>query len=214
MIQVVIADGQELFAEGLALVLAKKHGFSVMGTVMDAVVLLAKLRQSSPDILILDRDLKGMDAKDLLNTLTEMIAPQKIIYLSISQGSRQLYDLGTTDVGGFLTKDCVVAELAHAIQIVHEGKQYFSRELDINNLKKNLLPGSSINGKAVEEILTEKEQQILRLICQEYRTEDIARLLSLSVPSVEGHRKKLRKKLGVSTNVGLALAAYKQGLIK
>ena len=113
---------------------------------------------------------------------------------------------------GYLLKNAEPAEIIKAIYTVHENGYYFN-DLVNKILLKSLVTKHNLKLSFNKNIkLTEREQQVLKLICEEKTIEEIAQILSLSPRVIEGIREKLIEKVGVRNTAGLVMFAVKNGL--
>ncbi|MBS1567433.1 MAG: response regulator transcription factor [Bacteroidetes bacterium] len=213
MIRVFIVEDHEMYLEGLALLLKKQGSIEVVGTASGGQALLAVLPDLDVDILLLDVHLPDIGEEELLKKIRLAKPGQKIIYLTLMRGTRYVHRLTRHDIQGYVLKNVPVAELVEAIEAVYNGGSYFSKEIDIIN-GNDFRNTVTVEDRKVEEILSKREIEVLRLVCREYSNAEIAEKLFLSVSTVETHRKNLIAKLGVNNTVGLVKFALKNKLIE
>ena len=213
MIKVFVTDDHEMYLEGLALLLNKQTGVKVVGTALTGTELLEKLPQIDVDILLLDVYLPDIDEEELLQKIRKIKPDQKIVYLTLLRGTRYVHKLMKHGIQGYLLKNSSIAELTTALQKVNKGEDYFSKEINIGDLDSDFRSTIIIEDKSINEILSRREQEVLKLICREFNNAEIAAKLFLSVSTVETHRKNLIAKLGVNNTVGLVKFAVKHHLI-
>jgi DNA-binding NarL/FixJ family response regulator len=213
MIKIFITEDQELYLEGLTLLLNNHPQINVCGTAVNATELLQKLETVQPEILLLDVHLPDMEAEELLKKIRAIRPTQKIIYLTMMRGTRYIHRLIKHQIQGYLLKNARPDELYTAIEKVQKGEQYFSKDIDIMG-ESDFRSTITINDIKPGEILSKREIEILQLVCKEYSNSEIADKLFLSISTVETHRKNLIAKLGVSNTVGLVKFALKNKLIE
>lgn len=213
MTRVFIVDDHEMYLEGLSLLLAKQPTLQVVGTCQLANQLLQQLPNlSTEDILLLDVNLPDMEEDVLLREIRKIRPEQKILYLTLMRGTRYVHRLSKFHIQGYILKNASIEELLLALKTVQEGGTYFSKEVDIlggENFRNTL----TIEDRKVDEILSRREIEVLRLVCKEYSNAEIAQQLFLSVSTIETHRKNLISKLGVQNTVGLVKFALRNNLI-
>ncbi|KIC92492.1 response regulator transcription factor [Flavihumibacter sp. ZG627] len=213
MNRVFITDDHEMYLEGLSLLLQKQPSVEVTGISRSGSGLLDKLNHlTAEDILLLDVNLPDMDEEELIKKIREIRPKQKVIYLTLMRGTRYVHKLIKYSVQGYVLKTASVEELVRAIKNVAEGGTWFSKEIDVmsDDDFRNTL---TIEDKKVDEILSRREIEVLKLVCKEYSNAEIAQRLFLSVSTVETHRKNLIAKLGVHNTVGLVKFALRNNLI-
>jgi len=213
MIKVFVTDDHELYLEGLCLLLKKQEGIEVLGSCLNAEDLLTKLSTLQIDILLLDVHLPDMEEEELLKKIRQLKPDLKVLYLTMMRGTRYIHKLMKYGLQGYLLKNAGIEELKSAIQTVAAGGTYYSKEINIMDATNDFRNTITIDDKQVDEILSKREIEILKLICKEYSNAEIAEKLFLSISTVETHRKNLISKLGVNNTVGLVKFAIKNKLI-
>jgi DNA-binding NarL/FixJ family response regulator len=131
----------------------------------------------------------------------------KIIILTLFGEEEYLYTMIEKGISGFMLKNTTISELEKAIQMVSEGNQYFSPEVSgmlAKKIKDNLL---------VNLRLTNKEKEVLKLLCKGYSSSEIAQELFLSKRTVEGYRARLLQKTEQSNTLNLVIYALKHRLV-
>ena len=213
MIKVFVTDDHELYLEGLCLLLKKQEGIEVVGNCLNAEDLLQKLSTLQIDILLLDVHLPDMEEEEVLKKIRQLKPDLKVLYLTMMRGTRYIHKLMKYGLQGYLLKNAGIEELKSAIQTVAAGGTYYSKEINIMDVSNDFRNTITIDDKQVDEILSKREIEILKLICKEYSNAEIAEKLFLSISTVETHRKNLISKLGVNNTVGLVKFAIKNKLI-
>lgn len=213
MIRVFITDDHEIYLEGLALLLGRQNGIEVAGTVASGKGLLGLVRDMQADVLLLDVNLPDMGEEDLLQQIRALRPDLKIIYLTLLRGTRYVHRLTRYNIQGYILKNATIEELLLALQTVQDGGSYFSKDIHIGDRDEDFRNTITIEDKQIDEILSRRELEVLRLICKEFSNAEIADKLFLSVSTVETHRKNLIAKLGVNNTVGLVKFALRNKLI-
>jgi len=212
-INILLVDDHEMYLEGLALLLNRQENFNVKATYPNATELLKHLPDPEINLLILDVHLPDMDAENLLKEIRRIQPEVKIIYLTMMRGTRNVHRLIRHNIDGYLLKNAPIAELTAAIKSAFEGNPYYTPEIDVSDKDTNFRHTVTINDMKVDEILTKREIEVLKLICREYSNSEIAEKLFLSVGTIETHRKNIISKLGVNNTVGLVKFALRNKLI-
>ena len=213
MIKVFVTDDHELYLEGVCLLLNKQEGISVVGHCLSGKELLQRLPVADIDILLLDVHLPDMEEEELIISIRQIKPEIKILYLTMMRGTRYIHKLIKYGVQGYLLKNAGIEELKNALLTIGNGGQYFSKEVNITDADTDFRNTITIEDKQVNEILSKREIEILKLICKEFSNAEIAEKLFLSISTVETHRKNLIAKLGVNNTVGLVKFAIKNNII-
>jgi two-component system response regulator NreC len=213
MIRVFITDDHEIYLEGLALLLNKQEWIEVTGTATSGKELLACVQKGlDTDILLLDVYLPDMPEEEVVQKIRSTYPDLRIIYLTLLRGTRYVHKLTKYNIQGYILKNASLDELLSALRSVHEGGRYFSKDIHIGDRDEDFRNTITIEDRQIDEILSRRELEVLRLICKEYSNAEIAEKLFLSVSTVETHRKNLIAKLGVNNTVGLVKFALRNNL--
>jgi two-component system response regulator NreC len=213
MIRVFITDDHEIYLEGLTLLLGKQEGIEVIGTATTGKELLGQVQDLQADILLLDVYLPDLGEEELLQQIRAARPDLRIIYLTLLRGTRYIHKLSKYNIQGYVLKNASLDELLQALRVVQDGGSYFSKDIHIGDRDEDFRNTITIEDKQIDEILSRRELEVLRLICKEYSNAEIADKLFLSVSTVETHRKNLIAKLGVNNTVGLVKFALRNNLI-
>jgi DNA-binding NarL/FixJ family response regulator len=213
MIRVFITDDHEIYLEGLSLLLGKQEGIEVIGTATSGKELLEQIRDLKADILLLDVYLPDLGEEEIVQQIRAARPDLRIIYLTLLRGTRYVHKLSKYNIQGYVLKNASLEELLQALRTVQEGGTFFSKDIHIGDRDEDFRNTITIEDKQIDEILSRRELEVLRLICKEYSNAEIADKLFLSVSTVETHRKNLIAKLGVNNTVGLVKFALRNNLI-
>ena len=213
MIRVFITDDHEIYLEGLTLLLGKQDGIEVIGTATSGKELLDQVKDLQADVLLLDVYLPDLGEEEILQQIRASRPELRIIYLTLLRGTRYIHKLSKYNIQGYVLKNASLDELLTALKTVHDGGSYFSKDIHIGDRDEDFRNTITIEDKQIDEILSRRELEVLRLICKEYSNAEIADKLFLSVSTVETHRKNLIAKLGVNNTVGLVKFALRNNLI-
>ena len=213
MIRVFITDDHEIYLEGLSLLLGKQEGVEVIGTATSGKQLLEQIKHLQADILLLDVYLPDLGEEEILQQIRAARPDLSIIYLTLLRGTRYIHKLSKYNIQGYILKNASLEELLQALRSVQDGGSYFSRDIHIGDRDEDFRNTITIEDRQIDEILSRRELEVLRLICKEFSNAEIADKLFLSVSTVETHRKNLIAKLGVNNTVGLVKFALRNNLI-
>jgi DNA-binding NarL/FixJ family response regulator len=165
------------------------------------------------DVLLLDVYLPDLGEEEIIQQIRGIRPELRIIYLTLLRGTRYIHKLSKYKIQGYVLKNASLDELLTALQTVHGGGSFFSKDIHIGDRNEDFRNTVTIEDKQIDEILSKRELEVLRLICKEFSNAEIAEKLFLSVSTVETHRKNLIAKLGVNNTVGLVKFALRNNLI-
>jgi len=211
-LKVYIADDHTIFRKAMVSLL---QSFPRIGTVKDAEngrELLNLVKEEEPHIVLLDLQMPIMDGSETCENLYNKFPDVRVIVLSMHDSERYIQHMMDLGARAFLFKNVEPDELEQAIYSVAD-KDFYHNELIASILRKSLREKHSLKKPDFKQELTEREREILLLICQEYSTKEISSRLSLSDRTVENHRAKIMEKTGVKNIVGIVRYAYEQGLL-
>jgi len=214
-IKIAIVDDQQLFRKAIAEIIAGIDEFKLILDVENGRLLLDELATlpELPDVVLVDLDMPVMNGVELNIALHIQYPSIKVIVLTVFNQERFITKMITDGANGYLAKNCDIEELILAINAVHKTGFYFNEDC-IAALRKASLYGTrklkNINNLRFD--LTDREREILLLICKEYTNSEIAALLHISIRTAEGHRNNLLLKIGCKNTAGLVIFAIKNGL--
>lgn len=212
-IKIFIVDDHDLFREGVKFVLSKNPDFEIVAEASNGIEYLNKLKEVTPDVVLMDIDMPVMNGFEATQKSIELYPSLKIITLSMhgDQGHYQkMIELG---VKGFVLKDAGGLQLSEAIREVDKGRNFFSQELLMKIiLKKESSPVGEQLRKKLD--ISDREFDVLKLLCKAYTNNQIADELFISPKTVEGHKAKLMIKTDATNSVALVLYAIRNHLIE
>jgi DNA-binding NarL/FixJ family response regulator len=209
IIRVAIVDDHEIFRKGLRIILNEIDEFKVIAEAQNGHELFEILKHHEVDVVLMDIRMPVMDGIEATKRLIEKYPRIKIIALTMFEEISYFNQMVVAGANGFLLKKTNKDELYSAIMQVMLDGTYFSEEF-ISNVNKTQKPKTRITG--IE--LTEREQEVLNLICKGMSNTEISKYLGLSTRTVDGHRAHLLEKTGAKNSPHLVMFAVKNGLIQ
>lgn len=212
-VRIAIADDHPFFLQGLQTFLDKQPDFHVIGLANNGAELINLVQQKQPDVVLTDIQMPKVSGIEATVRIIKEYPQTGIIAISMFAEQQILLDMHKAGAKGYLLKDSSTEEVIQAVKTVHNKGFYYC--CDIINKMAQLLDlhtkevYSHINTNAD---LTKKEETIMRLICQELSSKEIADHLTISTRSVESIRERLLDKIGAKNMVGIAFYAVKHGL--
>ena len=207
-IKLIIADDHELFRKGLAELLRKHDDIKIVKSVADGFEFMEIINsQFEADIVLLDITMPNMDGFQVLKELKASNSDIKPIVISMHNDGNYIAKCAKMGAYGYLLKNTDESELILAIRSVNNGKKYFSAEISEKMI--NFMSTQSIS----ENVLSNKETEVLGLISKGLTTKEIAEKLFVSSRTIETHRANIIKKLEVKNTAELIKKATKMNLI-
>lgn len=204
-IKVLIIDDHKLFIKGMSLLLSRDKSLHVIGDALNGKEGLEKIKELQPNVVLLDLNMPGLNGDEVCKISKKEFPNVKIIIISMHDDDRFIAELIQSGANGYLLKNSEPEEVREAIKKVHTtGKYYDERiaEAMQNYLQDNL--------QSVD--LTSQEKQVLRLLCAEKTSKEIAGDLNLTEKTIEFHRKNLFAKTKSKNMAGLVKYAFQNNL--
>ncbi len=205
--RILLVDDHAIVTDGLEAILRDEADFEIVEKHSSGHFALAWLKTNEVDILITDYSMPDMDGLSLVKQAKQLKPDLKILVLSMHDEAAMVREMLGAGVDGYVLKKYAHQELTNALQAIAEGRQFWSAEIN-----KTLLSALT-QGESMENHITDRELDVLKLIVQELTSKQIAEKLFISERTVETHRKNLMRKTGVSNVIGLVHYAYSHKLI-
>ncbi len=212
MIKLALADDQNLFRKGMAMLLRELDGMEVTLECANGKDLLKAIAVVPVDVVLLDLEMPVMDGVETMKRMRTDHPEVKVLVLSMHSEEKFIVHLMELGANGYLLKTAEATEVENAIRSVAESGYYFS-----DMVSQVMLQGLVKKDKVrpyfnVVDPLSEREIEVLKLICAEKTTPEIAEQLFLSPRTVEGHRNNILLKTGARNVAGLVVFAMTNGI--
>jgi DNA-binding NarL/FixJ family response regulator len=214
-IKVIIADDHVLYRAGVKTALSAKKDIKVIAEADNGVHLLNMLKMIQPDVILLDIQMPIMDGIGALPEIKKNWPHIKVIMLTFMDDHSMITKLMELGANSYLAKTSDSEIIYEAIKTCFEQEYYFNSLTNkalLTNLKQrtNITPQKMVQQEAN---LNDKEMTILKLMCEEKSTKEIADMVELSPRTVEAIRDKLKVKTGAKTTAGLIMYAVKHKIL-
>ena len=206
-IRVVLADDHQLFRDGMKAVLQSSDEIEVVGEAARSSTLLTVLASEVPDVVLLDISMPQTSGIDLLPTIKQQFPKVKCVMLTMHEDAQYVLRSLRQGADGYLLKESDRQELHRAIREVHHGNKYFKNKVS------DLIVTNLSDESNAETLLSEREIQVVRLVAEGKITKEIAEQLYVSVRTIETHRSRIMKKMGVANTAEMIRKAYEEKLI-
>ena len=215
LIKVLIADDHVLYRAGVKAALSSKNDIKVIGEADNGMHLLNMLQILQPDVILLDIQMPIMDGIAALPEIKKNFPDIKVIMLTMLEDHSMITKLMELGANSYLSKTSDVEIIYEAIKTCYE-QEYFFNPLTNNALLTNLKQRNIVTPQKIvqqEANLSDKEMLILKLMCLEKSTKEIADMVDLSPRTVEAIRDKLKVKTGAKSTAGLIIYAVKNNIL-
>lgn len=215
VIQIAIADDQQLFRKGIISLLKEYDDIDIVFEAENGKDLLEKLDKATPmpQVILLDIEMPVLNGIEALKKIKARNYDTKIIILTMHDEEEMVIHLVEMGANGFLPKNEDIDNVINAIHSVVESDYYFNDKFS-KGMLRSLISDDKISPKFNYNQLNKIETEVVKLICEELTTKEIALKLGINARTVDGHRERILKKIGAKNIAGIVMYAYKCKLIK
>lgn len=213
-IDLLIVDDHQMIRDGIKVMLTSENKFYKfrIEEAESGEEAIQKVIHKKYDIIIVDYHLPGMNGAKTTEDILRYNHDVKLLALSNYDEVSYAESILAAGARGYILKNIEPLQLLTAIRTILSGKNFYSNEIALKLLEAS--QKNEINIVKNKNALTPREIEVLKMICQEKRNEQIANELCISKRTVDTHRQNLLSKLQVKNTVGLIKAAYKMELLK
>jgi DNA-binding NarL/FixJ family response regulator len=212
-IRIVLADDHTLFREGIRLLLRHAPEVQVVGEAENGADAVALARQFAPHLLILDLDMPRMDGIAALRELRATAPEVRVLILTVHAERERLLTVLEMGAAGYLTKEAATRELVDAIRAVAAGEIYVQPSAVRVLAKAAISRSAGDTARGRFEMLSDREQAVLRQVAEGYSGVEIARRLNISAKTVDAYKRRIEARLGLSHRTQVVRFALEAGLL-
>ena len=207
---ILIADDHDIIREGIKNILRKSAEFEVVGEAQDGQEVLDKVSTLKPDILLLDITMPKKSGLEILEQIQRLSHKTKILIISVHKADAYVRRALKAGVKGYLNKENAADDLLPALRKISSGQVYLSSEISSYLLDR---VNKSPEELAKEKVLSEREEEVLRLVAEGKTAKEIAQTLFISPRTVENYKNNMLKKLGLHKTSDLIKFAIKNKIV-
>lgn len=197
--RVLIVDDHPLVRQGLRWLVDQEDDLEICGEAADVKEARAALQQTQPNVVVLDLSLRDSNGIDLIKAIRSKYEQLPVLVCSIHDERIYAERLLSAGANGYIMKEATADQFLVALRQVLAGELYVSERVKTRMMERSAAGGRSQTGDRTER-LSNREFEILGLIGQGKTTRQVAESLSLSVKTVDSHRQRIKKKLGLQTS--------------
>jgi DNA-binding NarL/FixJ family response regulator len=212
--KVVIADSNEIVRIGLRTILLSVPNIEVIGEAKDNNDLISMISNFKTDIVIIDYTAYGFSI-DVILKITSNFKETNIVAITPEQSAQTLVDALRSGVKSYVKKDCEVSEIINSVYETANGNKFFCGQI-LETIQKASIDINDIDFESFScepVLISERENEIIKLIAEGQTNQQIAEILYLSNHTVNTHRKNIMNKLGVKNTAGIVMYAVKTQLV-
>ena len=212
-IHIVLADDHTVVRNGLRLILERQPDFEVVGEASDGREVMRLVEAQKPDVVVMDIGMPSLNGIEAARRIIEDFPGTKVTILSMHKDEAYVIRSLKAGVRAYLLKDSAEADLIAAIRAVIDGRSFFSpaiRKVLQEDFMRQL---EEREAEDTYDLLTAREREILQLVAEGKSNKEVAKLLNLSLFTVETHRGHVLQKLNLHSVPELILYAVRKGMI-
>ncbi|MDR8389620.1 response regulator transcription factor [Aliifodinibius sp. S!AR15-10] len=211
-IQIMIADDHKIIRDGIKSMLENKHGFDIVAEATDGEEAIAQCADTGIDLIIMDVNMPGKNGIEATQHIKRKYPEIKILALTMMKEDEHIRQMIQAGASGYILKNSGSDELVEAIEKVMDDKHYFSSDATYSVMMDLVETGGKKKKSGDPTDLTDRELEVLELITHEYTNQEIAEELTISVRTVDAHRRNILQKTGARNAAGLVRFALENNL--
>lgn len=212
---VLIVDDHPLFREGLKAMISSETKYQIVGEAGNGREGLRMARELKPDLVLTDISLPDQSGIQLIEEISRILPEGKILVISMHNKIHYIVDALKAGAKGYLVKESAAERLLDSLRYVSEGRYFLDSTL-ASKVAEMLLHVSKGKTKISDngyDSLTQREQEVMRLVAEGLTSKEVAEKLYVSPKTVENHRTNIMQKLGLHSRMELVRYAARLGLI-
>lgn len=208
-VKILLVDDHQVLREGLRSLLERQPDMEVVGEAADGLMALRLVRETGPDVVIMDVNMPGMDGIDVTRLISRDHSHVKVLALSMYLRKTFVSEMFKSGAAGYLLKECAFTEMVEAIRTVVSGEKYVSSKVAALLVDEYVQGGP---GDATRLRLTKRELEVVRMLADGKSSKEIALITETSVKTVDACRRRVMQKLGARSIAELVKYAIREGL--
>lgn len=209
-IRVLLVDDHPLVIDGIQARLEDEGTIEVVGRGGNGQEAITLCKALQPDVVLMDISMPVMNGLEATRILSRDAPEVRVLILSMHDNREYMVQLIQAGAKGYILKDVSAAEMVKAVETVYHGGTYFSASASQTLFSHFEQPGN----ETTESPLTQRELTVLTLLAEGHNNKEIARVLGISVRTVETHRQNIKAKLDIHTAAGLTRYAIEHALVQ
>lgn len=211
--RILLADDHAVVRAGLRQLLTNQPDMVVVGEATDGVDAVEKAKSLRPDVTLLDIAMPHLSGLDAVRLIKDAVPQTQIVVLSMHQKEAYVHQAFASGALGYVLKASPSSDVLEAIRAAHRGEYFLSSKIKADVIGAYLQSRKEKPMVRGYDLLSEREQQVFRLIVEGNSTKAIADILCVSPKTVEKHRANVSRKLGIHDLVGMVKYAVKIGIV-
>jgi len=213
-IKIILADDEELFRKGIYFLLQREPNFEIIFEASNGSELVEHLKKSTelPDIIMMDLKMPLLNGVEATKLIHKEFPGIRIIALTSYNTKSFIANMINVGAASYLVKNASPVDMIKTVNEVAQ-KGFYYNEIVMEVIHQNMISNATSRTVLDEDFLTEREKEVMELICKQYSSAEIGEMLSLSTRTVDGHRNNLLLKTNSKNMAGLVIFAIQNKII-
>jgi len=213
-IRILLAEDHTIVRQGLSALLRSEPDMEVAGEASDGLEAIEMAKKLIPDVVLMDIAMRNLNGLEATRKIKKLFPHMKVLVLTMYDNEEWVFQILKAGASGYLIKDSAMTDLTSAIRAIHQGDSYLSPSISKKVIDEYIRKAEMGEKRGVEDLLSDREREILNLIAEGHSIPKIASILCISKKTVEAHKTHIMEKLNIHDKVGLIKYAIRTGLIK
>ena len=217
ILRIAIADDHSIVRTGVRQLLEAQPHMEVVAEAPNGPLLLKQVKQLRPDVVVVDISMPKLSGLEMIPLIRDACKETQVVILTMYKKEAYAYQALSVGAMGYVLKTAPSEELLEAIELASVGRYFLSPEINAEVIQSYLNKDEApIRQQAISkyDLLSEREQQVFRLVIEGNSTRQIAEILCVSPKTAEKHRSNIIKKLGIHEPMAMLKYAVKIGIAK
>jgi len=212
-IKVLLVEDHTIVRKGLRAILDGEEGIEVIEEAENGREAVAKVEQLRPDVVLMDISMPILNGLEATRQIRKRFPEVKVLILTMHTNEEYIFQILRAGASGYVVKQAVPTELVSAIHDVYRGDAFLSSSISKKVIEEYIRQAEATVEENSYDKLTHREREVLQLIAEGYSNREIAKLMYISVKTVESHRSNLMDKLDIHSTAELTQYAIRKGVI-
>ncbi|MEW6376971.1 MAG: response regulator transcription factor [Thermodesulfobacteriota bacterium] len=213
-IKVLLTEDHTIVRQGLSALLRSEPDIEVVGEASDGLEAIEMAKKLLPDVVLMDIAMRNLNGIEATRKIKKLFPHIKVLVLTIYDNEEWIFQILKAGASGYLIKDSAMTDLISAIRTTHQGGSFLSPSISKKVIDEYIRKAEIGGKRGVDDLLSSREREVLKLIAEGHSTPRIANLLCISRKTVEAHKTHIMEKLNIHDKVGLIKYAIRMGLTK
>jgi len=213
-IRVLLAEDHTIVRQGLSALLKSEPDMEVTGEASDGLEAIEMAKKIIPDVVLMDIAMRNLNGLEATRKIKKLFPHMKVLVLTMYDNEEWIFQILRAGASGYLIKDSAMTDLTSAIRAIHQGDSYLSPSISKKVIDEYIRKAEMGEKAGLEDLLSDREREILQLIAEGHSVPKIASRLCISKKTVEAHKAHIMEKLNIRDKVGLIKYAIRMGLTK